>query len=39
MFLLSGTIKEEFLPTHTEYGPKIQIPSQSDTREIPIPKK
>jgi len=31
MFLLSGTIKEEILPTHLEYRPKIPIPSQSDT--------
>jgi len=27
MFLLSGTIKEEILPTHLEYRPKIPIPS------------
>ena len=39
MFLLSGTIKEEILPTHLEYRPKIPIPSQSDIAEIPIPKK
>ena len=34
MFLLSGTIKEEILPTHLEYRPKIPIPSQSDTKKI-----
>ena len=39
MFLLSGTIKEEMLPTHLEYRPKIPIPSISDTGKIPIPKK